>query len=90
MRRYGDDSGEGKGHIGRNATCPLTEGIFHLMVSWPHNWYQNIFLIKKKWKKKRSNIQNQKVIISLFTSSLEMTEFELPVSMNLIYRDWID
>lgn len=73
MRRFGNESGEGKGH---SATCPLTEGIFHF--NGVNLRYQNIFLIlKKKWKKRDQTFRIKRFIISLFISRLEMTEFDL-------------
>lgn len=89
MCRYGDESGEEKGHIRRIATCPL-RGYFTLMVSWPHNHqYQNIFLISKKVGKRAQIVRIKRLLILIFINRLEMTEFELPVSMNHIYGDWI-
>lgn len=51
------------------------------MVSWPQSLqYQNIY------ERKRDQIfRIKRFIISLSTSRLEMTEFELPVSMNHTY-----
>lgn len=76
MRRYGNESGEGKGH---SAMCPLTEGIFHfngLLAPQPPV-SKHILNIKKKWKKRDQTFRIKRFIISLFISRLEMTEFDL-------------